>query len=147
MTDGSIVEIGINCPSEARLMLKVRPATLSTRAALCFGPALRKRRRARPPCAPQARPVHTRQRATGTRTLPACLLCVVVLCHTSTDMQPSSAAHWGIGRRETRVRPADCVHPCTLLARLLPLCCLSLHCCPPLHLLLPLVLTVTKQKL
>jgi len=40
-----------------------------------------KRRSARPPCAPQARPAHTRQHPTGTRTLPACLLCVVVLCH------------------------------------------------------------------
>ena len=55
--------------------------TLSTRAAPCFGPALRKRRSARPLCAPQARTVHTRQRATGARTLPACLPCVVVLCH------------------------------------------------------------------
>ena len=49
--------------------------SLSTRAAPCFGPALRKRRSARPLCA-----VHTRQRATGARTLPACLPCVVVLC-------------------------------------------------------------------
>jgi len=32
-------------------------------------------------CAPQARPAHTRQRATGARTLPACLSCVVILCH------------------------------------------------------------------
>ena len=55
--------------------------TLSTRAPPGFGPALRKRRSARPLCAPQARTVHTRQRATGARTLPACLPCVVVLCH------------------------------------------------------------------
>jgi len=27
MVDGSVVEIGINCPSESRLMLKVKPAT------------------------------------------------------------------------------------------------------------------------
>jgi len=27
MADGSVVEIGINCPLEARLMLKVKPAT------------------------------------------------------------------------------------------------------------------------
>jgi len=55
--------------------------TLSTRAAPCSGPALRKRRSARTLCAPQARPAHTRQRATGSRALPACMLCVVVLCH------------------------------------------------------------------
>jgi len=102
--------------------------TLSTRAAPCCGPALRKRaggryatRSARPLCAPQARTVHTRQRATGARTLPACLPCVVVTTQgkrahcplacpasehalPSTAVQPSSAAHCGIGRRDTRVQ-------------------------------------------
>jgi len=73
-----------------------------------------RRRHALRPCvrAPQAR-AH-------------CLLASSVI--TSTTMQTSSAAHWGIGRREPRVRPAYCVHLCPLLARLLPLCYLSLYC-------------------
>jgi len=40
-----------------------------------------RRRRDRPLCAPQARPAHTRQRATGARTMSACLSYVVMLCH------------------------------------------------------------------
>ena len=40
-----------------------------------------RRRRDRLLCAPPARPAHTRQRATGARTLPAWLSCVVILCH------------------------------------------------------------------
>ena len=62
--------------------------TLSMRAALCFGLALRKRRSARPPCSPQARPAHTRPRATGTRTLPACLLCHHLHCHAALPCSP-----------------------------------------------------------
>ena len=38
-----------------------------------------RRRRDRPLCALQARPAHTRQRATGARTMSACLSCVVIL--------------------------------------------------------------------
>ena len=37
-----------------------------------------RRRRDRPLYAPQARPAHTRQRATGARTMSACLSCVVM---------------------------------------------------------------------
>ena len=74
--------------------------TLSTRATPCFCPALRKRRSARPLCAPHTRSAHTHERATGTRTLPAGLFCVVVLCH----QRRYSAAHWGRGHSETRVR-------------------------------------------
>jgi len=98
--------------------------TLSTRAVPCCDHALRKRRSARTLCAPQARPAHTRQRATGTRTLPACLFCFVVLCIRATAVQPSSAVHWGIGRRETRVRTRRLRTPahtaCSIAATVLP---------------------------
>ena len=79
-------------------------ATLSTRAAPRFGHALRKRRSARTLCAPQARTAHTRKRATCTRALPACLLCVVVPCHQQRCRAVSSAGHWEIGCTESRVR-------------------------------------------
>ena len=42
-----------------------------------------RRRRDRPLCAPQVRPAHTRQRATGARTMSVCLSCVVILCYQS----------------------------------------------------------------
>ena len=53
----------------------------TSRCPRALRPALKKRRSARPLCAPQARTVYTRQRATGARTLPACLPCIVMLCH------------------------------------------------------------------
>ena len=98
--------------------------TLSTRAAPCFGPALRKRRSARTLCAPQARPAHTRERATGTRTLPARLFCVVVLCHQRHCRAALGAVNWGRGRRETRVRARRLRAPvhtaCSTAATVLP---------------------------
>ena len=94
------------------------------RAALCFGPALRKRRSARPPCAPQARPAHTRQRATGTRTLPACLLCVVVLCHhlhCHTALQCSPLGDRAQGTPSETCRLRTPVHTaCSTAATVLP---------------------------
>ena len=59
--------------------------------------------RDRPLCAPQARPAHTRQRAKGARTMSACLAssCSAI---SATAVQLSSAAHCGIGRRETQAR-------------------------------------------
>ena len=56
--------------------------------------------------------------------LSRCLLaCLASPCSAirATAVQPSSAAHCGIGRREIRVKARRCVHPCTLPARLLSL--------------------------
>ena len=86
---------------------------------------------------PQTCPAHTRQRATGSRTLPACLSCVVMLCrqrHCRSTLQcVGKTACTQIAYTSAHCL-LDCCHwlhltalpPCTLPARLLSL--VASHC-------------------
>ena len=87
-----------------------------------------RRRRDRLLCAPQARPAHTRHRATGARTLPACLSCVVMLCHQRHCR--STLQCCGIGRRENRVQTRRLRSPVHTACPIVVIGLLSLHCCP-----------------
>ena len=77
-----------------------------------------------------------------------CLLACLVSSYSdisATAVQPSSVAHCVIvGVGKPAWKHADCVHPCTMPARLLSLACISLHCHPPIHLPLPLASPKTK---
>jgi len=95
-------------------------------------------------CARHRHVLHTRVCASQARAycpLACCHLqrCVILLCH----QWHCHAAHWGRGCLENLSESTQI--PCTLPAWLLPLRCLSPHCCPPLHPLL--LLTLPKQKL
>ena len=99
-----------------------------------------RRRRDRLLCAPQARPAHTRQRA-------HCLLaCLASSCSaiTATAVQPSSTAHCGIGRRETRVQVRRLRTPVHTACSIVVIGSHLTALPPPIHLPLPLASPKTK---